>query len=107
MKKTILKAALISLVLATPVAVMAGSMTGNCVDCHTMHGSEGGVTHTLQETLLRFDCIACHTGATTKVDALGTSSVPQVSHTDGTGDLAGGNFADGREKFSTFSSFAK
>jgi predicted CXXCH cytochrome family protein len=42
--------------------------------------------------LLKGDCLGCHGIGTSKIVLLGTSEVPQVYHSDATGDLAGGNF---------------
>jgi len=85
----------------------AASMTGDCNDCHTMHNSEnglpvaqvgtGGATSADPITnLLKLDCIACHandpTGGAKIWTMTGGSVVPQVMHSDATGDLAGGNF---------------
>jgi predicted CXXCH cytochrome family protein len=107
MKKTILKAALTSLILAAPVAAFAvpTGLIGDCYDCHTMHNSEqnapvaivdGAVSATPIENLLRMDCIACHandpTGGTKIMSLTGGSKIPQVMHADATGDLAGGNW---------------
>jgi hypothetical protein len=111
MKKTIKRSMLLAgaAMLAMPAAAMAaGGITGHCADCHTMHNSEQGAvvakvglagtfTGTPNQNLLKFDCIACHAqGATTNekiVTLTGLSQVPQVYHTDPSGDLAGGNFA--------------
>jgi len=85
----------------------AQGIVGDCVDCHTMHNSEGGlpvaeigttgtVSATPIENLLRMDCVACHandpTGGSKIWTMTGGSTVPQVMHGDTTGDLAGGNF---------------
>ncbi len=73
---------------------------GECVNCHTMHNSQdgnsmaydGGAAPT--EYLTRGDCVACHAQNTAqKIITLGASQIPQVSHNDSSGDLAGGNFA--------------
>ncbi len=53
-----------------------------------------GPSQTPIPDLLILDCIACHAsdGADEIADING-SAIPQVYHTDATGDLAGGNFA--------------
>jgi hypothetical protein len=44
--------------------------------------------------LTRGNCLGCHgMGTANKIVTLGGSDIPQVYHTDATGDLAGGNFA--------------
>lgn len=78
------------------------AITGPCVNCHTMHNSQGG-THMIQylgpgETdtnpqgvLLRATCLGCHAmGTGNSIESIGGTQVPQVYHS-GT-DLAGGNF---------------
>ncbi len=98
---TLMGVALVSI----PVPVSA-KVTGQCAQCHTMHNSQGGTPMAVDiagnpqtapnETLLRFGCVACHTGTND-----GTNNIPYVNNTsepnygvDGTtGDtLAGGNF---------------
>ncbi len=74
-------------------------ITGECVNCHTMHNSQGGSSMATfgGETgpnffLTRGSCIGCHAqGGTSKIVTIGGSQIPQVSHTEST-DLAGGNF---------------
>lgn len=73
------------------------SITGPCVDCHTMHNSQNGTSMnfdsspTPNEILLRADCLGCHAkGIAQNIDPI--TGAPQVLHTDTT-DLAGGNFA--------------
>lgn len=100
------------MLLAMPVVASAGisgGLVGDCADCHTMHNSELGaavavtgltdsITNTPIQNLLRMDCVACHAadpaGGSKIVEATGGSLIPQVMHADGTGDLAGGNFAN-------------
>ena len=44
--------------------------------------------------LTRGDCLGCHgMGTANKIVTIGGSDIPQVLHTDPSGDLAGGNFA--------------
>jgi predicted CXXCH cytochrome family protein len=108
MRKTILKSALASLILAAPAIVAAQQgLVGDCYDCHTMHNSEGGVPVAIVDgavsadpiqNLLRLDCIACHandpTGGTKLWTMPGGSVVPQVMH-GSSDDLAGGNLQFG------------
>jgi predicted CXXCH cytochrome family protein len=77
-------------------------ITGNCANCHTMHTSQNGTSGGIafggsslpQPALLRGDCIGCHgQGTPNKIVTIGGSQIPQVLHTDASGDLAGGNFA--------------
>jgi len=86
------------------VYTSSAAMTGQCSNCHTMHNSQGGavmVSYTYgsettgaKEFLLRGTCLGCHAmGTSNKIESIGGSDVPQVYHTDSTGDLAGGNFA--------------
>jgi len=67
-----------------------------------MHGSQNGSSGGIafggsslpQPALLRGDCIGCHgQGTSNKIVSIGGSDIPQVLHTDPSGDLAGGNFA--------------
>ena len=74
-------------------------ITGPCVNCHTMHNSQGGTAMATYggETgpnsfLTRGSCIGCHAqGTGNKIENIGGSEIPQVYHTDSS-DLAGGNF---------------
>ncbi|MDD5154638.1 MAG: hypothetical protein PHR03_08230, partial [Desulfovibrionales bacterium] len=87
------------LILSIPVTSLAKA-TGPCVNCHTMHNSQGGAAMATYrgETgpnsfLTRGSCIGCHAqGTANKIVTIGGSEIPQVYHTDGSGDLAGGNF---------------
>jgi len=99
---TILSATLalvVFLILSIPVTTIA-AVTGPCVNCHTMHNSQGGAAMATYggETgpnsfLTRGSCIGCHAqGTANKIVTIGGSDIPQVYHTDGSGDLAGGNF---------------
>ena len=74
-------------------------VTGPCSNCHTMHNSQDGVTMQLnnrakvERNLLRGDCLGCHGQATNqKIVNMNGSQVPQVLHSDASGDLAAGNF---------------
>lgn len=72
-------------------------ITGVCSNCHTMHNSQNGSAMTLvgtatQPMLVKGDCVGCHAqGGASKIVAIG--QIPQVKHTDASGDLAAGNFA--------------
>ncbi|OKY76387.1 MAG: hypothetical protein BM485_03875 [Desulfobulbaceae bacterium DB1] len=78
-------------------------ITGPCSNCHTMHNSQDGeAMATLggesgaspNPYLTRASCTGCHAmGENSKIKSIGTTMIPQVMHTDNTGDLAGGNFA--------------
>jgi len=96
MKKTII-ALTIMVALITFVAVFPGpamaKVTGTCVNCHTMHNSQGGsemATGEPNATLLMNSCMGCHTGTNTG------GTTPFVMDTSeptfGTNTLAGGNF---------------
>ena len=86
-----------------PLEVFA-VITGQCSDCHTMHNSQSGTpmvsylygseTADPKEYLLRGTCLGCHAqGTSSMIATINGNDVPQVYHTDATGDLAGGNFA--------------
>jgi predicted CXXCH cytochrome family protein len=82
-------------------------VTGSCANCHTMHNSQnnsamatyGATGQPWKGTgpfrfLVRGDCLGCHgMGTSNKIVTIGGSEIPQVYHTDPSGDLAGGNFA--------------
>jgi len=75
--------------------------SGPCSNCHTMHNSQDGAAMPLSGAgtgpspfLTRGSCTGCHAmGTAAKIVSIGDNQIPQVMHTDGTGDLAGGNFA--------------
>ncbi|SHI53948.1 doubled CXXCH domain-containing protein [Malonomonas rubra DSM 5091] len=74
-------------------AVAALALTGACVDCHTMHNSQGGSVMTFDGSatagnmLLRgTSCGGCHADST-------TLSVPKVNISTSSDVLAGGSFA--------------
>ncbi len=83
-----------SLVLCSQVNA---EVAGNCVNCHTMHNSQGGSDMGTSEEnpcLTLTDCIGCHacnTSGTVNVVSIGGSLVPQVWHNSDT-NLAAGNF---------------
>ncbi|MDI6790875.1 MAG: cytochrome c3 family protein [Thermodesulfobacteriota bacterium] len=93
------------LILSIPVTSLA-AVTGPCVNCHTMHNSQGGSAMATYgadgkpwkgtsplPALTRGTCLGCHGyGGAQKIVTIGGSGIPQVYHTDGS-DLAGGNFA--------------
>lgn len=78
-------------------------ISGPCANCHTMHNSQDGTAMALlggesgatpNPYLTRGSCTGCHAmGANARIATIGASQIPQVLHTDGAGDLAGGNFA--------------
>ena len=73
-------------------------VTGECVNCHTMHNSQNGadmVAGGPYGTLLAGGCVGCHSSGTSSTTySLGTSTVPVVNYTGGEPGsyLAGGNF---------------
>ena len=69
-------------------------VTGQCVNCHTMHNSQGGAsmsaTSTVYRSLTKGDCVGCHTGGATD---LTDNNIPKVNHTAApAATLAGGSF---------------
>ncbi|MEW5746482.1 MAG: cytochrome c3 family protein [Nitrospirota bacterium] len=96
------------LLLNVPLSTSA-KVTGPCSNCHTMHNSQGGspmATYgadgkpwkatnpaTAFPALTRGTCLGCHGIGTSMIVTIGGSEIPQVYHTDASGDLAGGNFA--------------
>lgn len=78
------------------------AVTGQCSDCHTMHNSQAGIqmadSPTPRNTLLRYDCVGCHTGTNSAVSTVpyvldaGADYGPSGTGVDGN-TLAGGNFA--------------
>ena len=96
MKKLLIYILPIIFSLALCIQVNA-EVTGNCVNCHTMHNSQGdsdmatyGGTSGENSCLTRGDCIGCHaynTSGTLNVVNL----IPQIWH-NGAEDLAAGNF---------------
>lgn len=80
-------------------SAISARVSGVCSNCHTMHNSQSGLTMQLngggspQQSLVRGDCLGCHGQATgQKIVTINGSQIPQVLHSDPTGDLAGGNF---------------
>ncbi|CAD7777663.1 MAG: hypothetical protein KIIPBIDF_00920 [Candidatus Methanoperedenaceae archaeon GB50] len=75
--------------------VAVAKVSGPCVNCHTMHNSQGGSPMNYDESegankaLTRGDCLGCH-GQNQATNLI--NSIPQVLHT-ATIDLPGGNFA--------------
>ncbi len=101
-------------VLGLTTGVAFAAVTGDCVNCHTMHNSQdgnsvavaaGGVT-TAQVNLLKSDCLGCHTNANgnetiimlgngnqSKVPIVLTAAMPTYPPNGSTSSvLAGGNF---------------
>ena len=80
--------------LSIPLPLSA-KVTGICSNCHTMHNSQNGTdvntTVSAELSLLKADCLGCHTGSSsTGFDA--STDAPLVLNTDTTTELAGGNF---------------
>jgi predicted CXXCH cytochrome family protein len=86
---------------------ISAAVTGICSNCHTMHNSQDGTVMATYGAagepwtgtgpypgLVRGGCLGCHgMGTPNKIETIGSSKIPQVYHTDASGDLAGGNFA--------------
>ncbi|MGB9807056.1 MAG: hypothetical protein ACPLSJ_00620 [Thermosulfidibacteraceae bacterium] len=89
---------LVMILLVLPLRVHAIT-SSLCSNCHTMHNSFQGSsmtngTSSAQPLLLKYTCLGCHgMGGSQKIAYIGDIPVPQVLHTDPSGDLAGGNFA--------------
>jgi len=97
---------LVAFLLFHPFPASA-KVSGPCVDCHTMHNSQNGepmATYGAEDSpwigegpyphLVRGNCLGCHgMGLPIKIVPIGDIKIPQVFHTDSSGDLAGGNFA--------------
>jgi hypothetical protein len=87
-------------ILHAPLTSSA-AITGICSNCHTMHNSQAGAEMATINGgsgpnifLSRGTCLGCHAqGGSQKIITIGSNDVPQVYHMDGSGDLAGGNFA--------------
>lgn len=102
-KTCLYKIVLISLIFLSKD--VTAKITGPCVNCHTMHNSQNGahmisyfapneIDTNPKQLLLRGSCIGCHgQGTANKIVTIGGSDMPQVYHTNASGDLAGGNFA--------------
>jgi hypothetical protein len=80
-----------------PVGYALATVTGACVNCHTMHNSQGGAEMQLKDgetdpqgNLVRGTCVGCHGSTPAGTDNIVTN-IPQVWHAAAT-DLAGGNF---------------
>lgn len=92
-------AVLIGFLLAMLPGYAMAVVTGACVNCHTMHNSQGGSVMATygggtgpNSVLTRGTCVGCHAqGTANNTVTVGTSKIPQVYHTNAT-DLAGGNF---------------
>jgi len=68
------------MVYGFPAKTDAAAVTGTCVDCHSMHASQGGTSSTPNNFLAKNTCIGCHTD--TANDAKGVDI-------DGTATAAG------------------
>lgn len=91
---------LVAVFFFLPVLPVKAKMSGICSNCHTMHNSQNGASMAIgsstgtKEFLLRGTCIGCHAqGTGQKIVNMDGSQVPQVFHTDASGDLAAGNYA--------------
>jgi len=89
-------------VLAFSTPVLA-KVTGECVNCHTMHNSQGGTpmpgVGNIPETgpfsaLTRGTCVGCHSNTeSATIKTIGSSKIPVVFNTvQPENELAGGNF---------------
>jgi hypothetical protein len=72
-------------------------VTGPCTNCHTMHNSQNGlleVTDGPLQTLLKNDCLGCHSseGTETVVSTGGADAPIVLNHGLPNRPLAGGNF---------------
>lgn len=80
-------------------------VTGECVNCHTMHNSQNdspmpGVNNIIEGTtgpfsaLTRGSCVGCHSSTSSEtVKVMGSSRIPVVYNTvEPVNELAGGNF---------------
>ncbi|MEW5949638.1 MAG: cytochrome c3 family protein [Thermodesulfobacteriota bacterium] len=98
MFKTGCLAVLLSAFLALiPVGYALATVSGQCVNCHTMHNSQGGTEMQLKDgetsaqgALVRGSCVGCHGQSPSGTSNIITN-IPQVWHAAAT-DLAGGNF---------------
>lgn len=95
----------LAVLLGAPSLALA-KVSGPCVDCHTMHNSQGGspmafslggaADATANLALLNTDCIGCHQGTNSGGAVpyvLDTGATPNYGTTGTTGNtLAGGNF---------------
>jgi predicted CXXCH cytochrome family protein len=103
MKKKILTLTIMIACIAM-VALFCGPaqavVTGRCDNCHTMHNSQDGgsmnfdgTTTAPTQTLLRSNCVGCHSSDTAGTYMDGTTGAPIVYHAGGaTFPLAAGNF---------------
>ena len=105
-RKISLSALLILGVITLSASLPYAKITGPCSNCHTMHNSQNGAAMATYgadgrlwkgagpfPTTVRGNCLGCHGIGTSKIVNIGGSDIPQVYHTDGSGDLSGGNFA--------------
>lgn len=114
LKRVVLVPLAVLAVFGLTAGVSLAAVTGDCVNCHTMHNSQngtsvavaaGGVT-TAQVNLLNADCLGCHTNANgnetiimlgngnkSKVPIVLTAAAPTYPPNGSTSSvLAGGNF---------------
>ena len=96
MKRLSFSIILILLIIAASDAPQA-KVTGECVNCHTMHNSQAGASMLFtadldsapNPALTRGDCVGCH-AQNPSGDSNTVTGIPQVRH--GGSDLAAGNF---------------
>jgi hypothetical protein len=99
LNKNLLIGSLVAGAFLLPVAALAGVVSGQCVNCHTMHDSQDGVTQGGQnaQLLKGGGCAGCHTqkgaNGADGMAQFGTFRVPQVD--DSTAFNAGGYFVLG------------
>ena len=98
MRKILLSVLVIMVSVAMSYS-FAFAIAGQCSNCHTMHNSQDGSpvdTAGPHTQLLKFDCVSCHTAATTQTNP--STGAPAVLHTtapsgQGAGKTnAGGDF---------------
>mgnify|MGYP001325941236 FL=1 len=95
-----IKAFSVTLLLVVLLAwneVVLAAVTGDCVNCHTMHNSQNGsliFADGPSDSLINTDCIGCHSSSgSVTISTVGSSRVPIVyNHTSPSNPLAGGNF---------------
>lgn len=98
-KRSLVIGGMIAGAFLLPNVASAGKVDGACVNCHTMHNSQGntamaGATTAGRPTLLKSDCAGCHASGTGTNDANGVDlanfGAPQID--DSTNILSGGYF---------------
>lgn len=112
MKKTLIALFVVLAAMIVVYGVADAKVTGECVNCHTMHNSQDGAPMAYANGLwdggawsgdadaepngglLRADCIGCHSATSGLTVSVGSSVIPIVRTTSDPGGtyLAGGNF---------------